>query len=637
MKSIWKLIFCLGFFYIFFTNDIIAQSPEKVDSLKSLLEAAEDDSSKIYLLNWIANYTTNPAELLKYAEQANDLANKINHLEGKAKSLKHIGTAYERRGDLLPALNYNLRALQLFSKLENKEYMSSVINTISVIYLKQKNFQLSLEYLKKSLELSLEIGDSINIGGDFNNIGETYRLMDEYDSALFYFNKAFAVYNKIDYEYGVAYALGNIGLVHAAKNQSDSAEFYIDKSTKILEKMEDRYPIAVYKTYMADIYKDKGDLNSALEYAHESLQIAEEEELKEQIRDAAKKLSELYGDLENYKRAFQYQSQYIAYRDSINNEETIRKMADLRTEYEVAQKQAEVELLNQRQKTQQIINISLAIILLLMGSAAFIWYQNSQSRKKTNQMLEQQKAEIQKQRDQLEEVVNMKDKFFGIISHDLRSPVNSLQGIAQLLNHYVKSRDQEQVELFVKMAEQSVNNLSSLIDNLLSWAMTQQGELPYYPEKIKLHYTIEEVMRLFSGAAASKNIRFNCRIEENMELWADRDSVFALLRNLVNNALKFTKENGEVLLDAKSNHQWAVIEVKDTGTGISKDKIDSLFSGYDKAKSTKGTSGEKGSGLGLALCKEIIELNHGKIEVESVINKGTTFRIKLPLSPVKSS
>jgi signal transduction histidine kinase len=428
---------------------------------------------------------------------------------------------------------------------------------------------------------------------------------------------------------GIAYTFGNIGLVHAELAQNDSAEFYIHKATEILEALGDRYPIAVYQTYMADIYRDKQEWERAFEYAHNSLKISEEDGLKEQIRDASLKLSELYHDIGEFEKAYDYQSQYIAFRDSINNEDVIRKMADLRTEYEVSKKQTEVDLLEQRRENERWVMFSLASVLGFISVVAFFTFRNNLARKKTNVLLSAQKNKIEIQNDKLEGLVKMKDKFFGIISHDLRSPVNSLNGIAQLLKHYVKTKNTDEIEQLSGLIDKSVENLSVLLDNLLNWALSQQGALPYDPKNIPFNPLISNVVEVFKNAALAKSIEIIVEVEEGLRIFADEDSVHALLRNILNNSLKFTTVNGRIEIMAKSGPNCVEINITDNGIGMNDYQLRNLFK-VNKKKVNKGTMGEKGSGLGMLLCKEIVKLNKGKINAESEQGGGTKIILELP-------
>lgn len=595
---------------------------------KDYHDAAQDLYLKYQEYNKIIKNSNNPDTILFYANEILKIAGD-DSLVWKARSYFYKGDGFKLKGEIFNAVESYLTGIKFYELLEHKRGTATGYSNLGAVYRIQENYLTSSFYYEKASKIFEEEKDTIRLATCLLNFGEVKRNLKAFDDAIFLYKRSISLFKIKNYSIGIAYSLGNIGLVYAAQNKYDSAEYYINQATDILEGLGDRYPIAVYQTYMADIYKDKGDWEKALEYAHNSLQIAQEEGLKEQVRDASLKLSELYRDKQKFEKAYHFQNQYIIYRDSINNEEVIRKMADLRTEYEVSKKQVEVDLLAQKNETQQIFVYAFAAIIFLLGILVLLVYQNSRKRKRVNQLLSDQKSEIAQQRDQLEELVNMKDRFFGIISHDLRSPVNSLQGILRLLEYYVKSRQIDQIEEFVSLADKSINNLSSLLDNLLSWALNQQGSLPYRPEKFQFYYVAKEVSRIFTNMAVAKNIELKVEVDKEIELYADRDSVFALIRNLINNAIKFTRERGVVMLTANPEGDYTRIIVCDTGVGIPEKNLKNLFE-FDKKKSTKGTFGEKGSGLGLALCKDIVTLNHGTISVESKEREGTRFDIHIP-------
>ena len=179
------------------------------------------------------------------------------------------------------------------------------------------------------------------------------------------------------------------------------------------------------------------------------------------------------------------------------------------------------------------------------------------------------------------------------------------------------------------LIEKSVGNLSGLLDNLLNWALTQQGAFPYDPKEVNLKEMIQNVLEIFKNASQAKSIQLQSSIDENFSIWADEDSIHSLLRNIVNNAIKFTPEKGLVRINAIKNHDHVVVSVSDTGVGMEKIQLQKLFK-MDKRKVSKGTSGEKGSGLGMLLCQEIIKLNKGKISAESKKGAGTTIFMEFP-------
>jgi signal transduction histidine kinase len=222
----------------------------------------------------------------------------------------------------------------------------------------------------------------------------------------------------------------------------------------------------------------------------------------------------------------------------------------------------------------------------------------------------------------------LKDKFFAIVSHDLRGPVTAFQGVADILEMYIQNEDYQEAGATLEEIKHSTTQLSRLLDNLLNWASVELSAIPYNPQEIDVEKMFDELIDMFHASCLSKKITITKQVESGLTCQADFNSTVTIFRNLINNALKFTKEEGDIKIDAKKNGQKVVISVADTGIGIPSDKLATLFEA--SAKSTYGTSGEKGVGLGLRLVKEFVKLNKGELTVDSTEGKGTTFTVELP-------
>lgn len=609
-----------------------SQNQNEADSLISALRGPLDlsDSSKLRVYYNIVINHTNQDSIIFYAHKAIGLAEELDERLFLISSYLNIGHAQRVKGDLEEAMETFIEYINLAKEYGFTVQLGTGYSSIADVYSVQGNSKNALLYYNKAINLFRKENDIVKLSTSLLNTGDEYFKLDKLDSALMYFEESSELFEKLDTKIGKAYNLGNIGLVYAKQGKHDLAEENIRQASKILEELGDRYPIAVYETYMADIYNDKGDFDRALDHALRSLKIAEEEGLKEQIRDASLKLAELHQSSGDYQNAFKYQSQYVAYKDSVSNAETIQTIADLRTDFEVAQKQAELDLANKTKQTQQIVSIGLIVVLSLVGVLTYTLFKSNKKEKRTNLLLSTQKEEITSQRDQLIELNRTKDRFFSIISHDLRGPVHSFQGITRVIKAYADNNKVEKIPHVLEMVDKSSHQLSGLLDNLLNWALSQQGNFPYNPEKLNLALLTDELFLTFHNMALAKNIELVKSVDGQIDLWSDRNSTMAIFRNLVNNALKFTPERGKITLTAKPGNQYCKILISDTGQGIPADKQKQLFQLKDKKQSTVGTAGEKGTGLGLVICQEFTILNQGDIMVESRENSGTTFTVTLP-------
>ncbi len=618
-----RLALFAGLFLIY-RLDLWCQNQGVADSLEQIVLTQDiDDSLEISLLFRIAYNQNDTQKKLKYAQ---DLVNRTKDSENvnwTRRAYFILGNSLRLIGDIEEAVEAYLKCAELAAEQNHQRSLGETYVALGDIYSVSGSHNNSIDYYKRAIEIFEKTRDSTSLTAAYINIGDQFFSNRNFESALTYFNEAGELCELLNLEYYAAVNLGNIGLVYAELGNDQRAEKNISLATEKLTELGDRYAVSVYHTYMADIYRGKGENKRALNYAELSFEIAYKDGLKEQIRDASLKLSELYDELGEPKKALRNLQNYIAYRDSINNAETIQKIADLRREFEVSQKQAEVDLLTAQRQIQRIIGFSLIGGLIFVVVFASIQYRNNIQKKKTNRILSDQKTK-------LEELNQTKDRFFSIISHDLRGPVNAFHGVSRMIKFFVQQKQMGQLEELAEDIDQSVDRLSSLLDNLLNWAVQQQGNFPYVPEKLDIRAMAEDLVKTFTTMANSKQITLISEVTLSTEAWADRNTTMTIIRNLVSNALKFTPQEGEVKIKAVHKGESILIQVTDNGVGIPAEKLNDLFKLQAK-KSTWGTDGEKGLGLGLQLVHEFVELNKGKIDVESTADQGTTFSVWLPV------
>ena len=236
---------------------------------------------------------------------------------------------------------------------------------------------------------------------------------------------------------------------------------------------------------------------------------------------------------------------------------------------------------------------------------------------------------LKKTREELKDEVRTKNKFFSIISHDLRGSIGIVLNLSQLLQGSRNSFSEEEFNELIKDIGNTSENTLNLLDNLLEWARAQTGSIKYNPEKLEIKKLVSETLELNSEAALKKNINIIPDIQENNPVFADKNMVLLVLRNLISNAVKFTPQGGKVAITAKENEEFVKILIADTGVGIQPATMEKLFQ-IDTKISTEGTNNEQGNGLGLLLCKEFIEFNGGNIGIYSESGKGTTAWFTLP-------
>ncbi|NIJ45229.1 PAS domain S-box-containing protein [Wenyingzhuangia heitensis] len=243
---------------------------------------------------------------------------------------------------------------------------------------------------------------------------------------------------------------------------------------------------------------------------------------------------------------------------------------------------------------------------------------------------------LKKSEASLRELNSTKDKFFSIIAHDLKSPFNGILGFSQLLSEQVKNKDYESIEEYAEIINTSSHHSVNLLSNLMEWSMSQTGKMEFYPEYVDIVLMIKSTLDLLKISSNQKSINIQLDMPTNQILYVDKVMIEVVLRNLISNAIKFTPNKGTIHIYSKENNDCYVFSIIDTGIGIDEKHIDKLFR-IDSTYTTEGTNNERGTGLGLILCKDFIDYHKGKIGVKSKLGVGSEFYFSLPQKHTSTS
>ena len=626
MKGFRYLILLLS---LFSGASSLAQNQIKADSIKKIIDKGIlSPSQELEAYYWLSGFSSAADEKLTYGEELLRLAEKANSLEYRIKANCKIGIAHRFMGNLGRALEYLFKAAD---EAAGKEQFRNILAEdiyaeISTCYTQNEDYENALYYGSKAINILRRTNNRRQyLALMLLNTGYDYYLIGNYDSAMTYYNESEPILEKIGFDMGKAYIIGNRALIYWKQGNRDKAKEDLFQAIEMLKPIGDDYGMADYYNQLGNIYEEEGAEDEAFTYTLKGLKLAQNAGLKEQARDASYLLYKLSQKRGNLEEAIQYQTQHYAYKDSIQNLETTQRLGDMRTEYEVGLKQAEVDLLVEQQRNTRIIIITGGVLLAGFICLIIIVYSSFKAKKKLSIQLEAQNGE-------LKDLNHTKDKFFSIISHDLRGPVNSLGGLITVCQMYLKDGNPKQITDLVDSMDDSVKGITRLLDTLLNWALQQRGHFPYVPEKLDLNVIVNGVIGMFEDTAAAKNIELVFDCDEPRYLHVDKNTTSTIFRNLISNAIKFTHLAGTVTISATpdpKNKFW-LIQVSDNGVGMSEDKIKNLFE-LNETLSTAGTVGESGLGLGLQLVYEFTQMNNGSIEVESELGKGTTFTVKLPI------
>jgi signal transduction histidine kinase len=394
------------------------------------------------------------------------------------------------------------------------------------------------------------------------------------------------------------------------------------------------YHSSLYGT-AASIRMKMNETDSALVFAKESIRYAQEHSQLHEEFGAYATLAEIAKAIGDFPRAFDALERSVALKDSIFNLERVAAIAKVEQAALLEQKDIELQTAAEKGAMQRRVNVFITFALvfaLALIVSLFIAFRHNQ---KTNVLLTKQKAILQEQAEKLEALNRDKNRLFGVVSHDLRGLIANLGGLLELINQ--KELTAEEFKSLTGQLNTHFGHLSSSLDNLLLWSSNQMKGLVSEPRRFELSEVCDEVADFLSGVAKSKGITLQNTVAPDLLVYADPEQIKVVIRNLVSNAIKFTPADGLVTIAAQSGFANKMqINVTDSGIGMTDEHQKKLLKG-EESISTIGTRGERGTGLGLSLCRDFVRTNHGNFWFESLPGKGSTFFITLPVEVVHAS
>ncbi len=363
---------------------------------------------------------------LKYAEEIIRLSELENNIKYLFSGHLQKGNYYTNIGELDLALETYFKAVNIAIESKNLNREGIVYSAIADVYATMENFSNAERFYNKSIQIFRTTDDSKSLAIALLNLGDTYFSMGKYEDAFRYSEEAGPIFKRLNHLTGWAYYLGNVGMIYAKQGKDSLAKSQIYEAIAILEELEDYYPISVYLTIMSDIYLKQGDFDAALSYTNRSLELATAYGLKEQIGDAYLQLSELQEQTGHSKEALKYYKNHIIYRDSLKNLEAVEQMADMRTDFEVAQKQIEVDLLTNKRDNQRGINILAGFTSLLFILFAIGLYRRNRFIKLTSVKIKLQRDEIESHRDEVEAQRDLLEKHRDLVVFQKNEIVDSI-------------------------------------------------------------------------------------------------------------------------------------------------------------------------------------------------------------------
>ncbi len=679
MKQLLTLAACLVTFFVFSQND-------RIDDLTVELAYQESDSTKVdislMLIDEFYAIEDYP-KALRYVNQTAKLSEKINYTKGLAESTYYRALIYAKRNDYYNAIDNYDKSRKYYLQISDTLGIAKVSNSIGLIEIRRGNYAVGLKNALSAIDIFEKQDLKDELSTAYNNLAEAYFKTNQIDKAIEFNIKALEVREQINDRKGIITSTKNIADLYSLRKEHRKSIEYYEKVLDMLNPTNDRAIRGEILPKLGSQYLEFKEYDKASDYLVEGLKYNRKEDnqegilralnaignlnlQKKKVRLAEAQLNEAYNIaqkidnktelLENYKlhialdstrgyfqNAFFWQNKYYDLKEELalidqpvfpSDVEPLELDDSNPIEDDISN--FEEDESNDDQNTWlnnplilygALAATALLLALLLLNLIKLRKQKATIAEHKGKLAQEQIRNEaILEQTHHLEEVNQVKDKLFSIVSHDLKDSISSIKAFLDLLKE--DSISKEEFRDLIPELSENANNASSLLFNLLNWSKSQMQSLEPKPELFNIQEVFHTKMALVEQKVEDKRIVL---IDESQRdfVYADKSMVEIVIQNLITNAVKFSRTGDVITVSNQDVGGKALICVEDTGVGISRENIDKLFNA-NKNFTTVGTKNEKGTGLGLTIAKDLVELNDGRIWVESTENVGSKFFIELP-------
>ncbi len=660
-----------------------ARSQSPLDSLADVLKTTTSDSVRFEVLISLSQEAeyTDLAKSRDYARQGMDLAERLGAW-AKGKLYFRMAFLETLEGDYAEALQYDLWCANIYRLAGDSSNLARAYGDIGTDYRDMGEYADAYLYLAHSFRTAHNASrptknDSLIMAIAIHNMGTVFTALEQFDLAYQHLAASEKMSQAIRDKEGSVYSRFEMGDLYCKKGDYEQSEKHLLEASLLSKEMKIAFLLPRVRLHLAKLYYHKQDYPRSLAYydsvrrdqtirnnrftqaecdlgsgkvmarlgrydeafqlISQSLSAAHKLHARNLALSNYEALATLHEARKDFEKALAYRHQYEDLRDSVFSKSALGKLFQEQVRFQTMTKDLEIEALNQVQlqheseiRKQELIQNILVVVAVLSMFLLYTVYRSGRRRKRIHRLLLDHQEEIKRRSLELEQLNQVKDKFFSIISHDLRSPMNALGGSLDLLNKQKMSPPE-----FIALAQSlniQFNHTRTLINNLLDWTLLQMDKLNVQHEPVNLADITDESFEALRNLYP-KNIQLDNRIDRSLVGIGDRNILNLVLRNLILNAIKFTESGGRIWVEAAARGPELIVSVSDNGIGIKPEVQDFLFT-KTTSYTSRGTANEKGTGLGLILCREFVEKNGGRIWFESKLGEGSTFYFTLPKATV---
>lgn len=589
------------------------------------------------MYNLLANYKS----ALSCLNLALRCSKQLKDEQGIADAYKNIGIVYYSEGQLSNALDYYYKALFLALENNYKVLSGEIYNDIGVTLQAMEVYPNALNYFYKALDIVQSENDVQGVGTMHENIGEILLVEDKYHEALTHLFKALSIVKKQNDIDGLTSTYTDVGLCYAHLGELSKAIKYLDTSARIAGNYKVVYNQAYAYIGLSTAYNMEKNYANAYKFALQGRALANKLGNISVRAAAALQLSKTLTGLGRYKEANEQLTQYLQLKNEIKDNESIQKLTSYNYDLNFTEKQHQLEqqqherdlLYQQKIQRQRLMNTSFMVAFGAMIVIAFVYYRQKRKQQNINAKLAEknrevlfQKASIDEQAHKLNDLNTLKDRLISILAHDLRAPLSTLRGLFSLLQD--DSISHEQMIEMIPTVLKKLDYTSDFLDTLLFWINSQMENFENSVKTFAIKEIVKHEIESQAEQATRKGISLIDKVSNDIMASADPNSIRIVIRNLITNAIKFSKSNDVISVTAIIEKDEVMISVKDTGMGIPESQLKKLF--RNKVDSKTGTGNESGTGMGLLFCKDLVEKCNGRIWVTSKPGEGSEFTFTLP-------
>lgn len=533
-----------------------------------------------------------------------------------------IARVFEDVGDNYKSLEFLGQAQRLSDQEKNRYIQTLILNESGRVEAAHgldeeaaEDYELALEYARELKQSALEADAMIHLG-------KLLTRKKKNTEALANFKNALSIYRSVKDKMNEAVALNEVGEMYRVMKNHERALANHVAALEIRERLKDDNGLAQSYNNVSVLYFDEKNYKRAISNLQLALQAGRRAGAQDELMKSNDYLSKCYHELNDFKKALEYREESLGIQEMIAKEKNERKLLEAHNLYGLKKQESQINKLEgDREQKEKIIeaqnelqNRLILLIALGMVIGVLVLYMYLSKRRTARK---------------LQELNATKDKLFSIIGHDVKGPLNSLTSFSSLLLNHIDKISKDEIKMLSQDIDKSLKNLFTLLENLLEWSRSQTGSIDFKPEEFDLADVLVENENLLKVQAQNKKITIANENKINLPVNVHRHSINTVVRNLLSNAIKFTPEGGQITLAAQVNGSHYIVSVADTGVGMSAAAMQKLFKIGTK-HSTLGTAKEKGTGLGLILCKDFVEKNGGTINVESKEGSGSRFYFTVP-------